>query len=816
MKTTNAKRLLAALLAVSMTAGIMTSCGKKETESSTPESSSSEPAVEEDDTPLVVGYAEFSEKFSPFFATTAYDQDVVDITSVFLLTGDRTGAIVEKGIEGETRSYNGTDYTYTGIADLTVDQGADTTTYTFKLRDDVKFSDGEVLNADDVIFSMYVYSDPSYYGSTTFSALPIVGMKNYRTQTSDEVYEKYNALFDIIYAAGEGNAVADVDQTIVDAMWDVVESEWTEDIQGIVDYVMANYGAAYSDAIMGMPVDEVNEDEGLRVTLGMVLWGFGDYDLEAGVLTGAVTGTTWDIANGERPTVSDYYEEAHAAYGTADAYTAAGESAVGADVVANARETFISEVGSQDESMAGGAITSIEGIKKISDTEVSVTLEGFDAAAVYKLGITVSPLHYYGDESLYDYENGKYGFEFGDMSLIESKTTTPMGAGPYVFDRYENKIVYFTANENYWKGEPATKYLQFKETDNKDMIAGVGTGTIDIANPDGSQDAFLEIKSYNSDDTLEGDVIFTNRVDNLGYGYIGLNAKNMNVGGVLDSEESKALRKAFATIMSVYRDVVVDSYYGDAASVINYPISNTSWAAPQPTDEGYSVAFSKAVDGSDLYTADMTADERYEVALNATIEWFKAAGYTFDEASGKFTAAPEGAKMDYEIIIPADGVGDHPSFMILTYAKEALAKIGITLTINDPADPNVLWNTLDAGEAEMWVAAWSSTVDPDMYQTHHSDNILGAGGTDSNKYNIVSEELDTLIMEARSSADQSFRKATYKSCLNVIIDWAVEIPVYQRQNCIIFSSERVNLDTVTPDITTFWDWMNDIELLEMN
>ena len=30
------------------------------------------------------------------------------------------------------------------------------------------------------------------------------------------------------------------------------------------------------------------------------------------------------------------------------------------------------------------------------------------------------------------------------------------------------------------------------------------------------------------------------------------------------------------------------------------------------------------------------------------------------------------------------------------------------------------------------------------------------------------------------------------------------------------STERVNIDTVTPDITTFWDWMNDIELLETN
>ena len=68
----------------------------------------------------------------------------------------------------------------------------------------------------------------------------------------------------------------------------------------------------------------------------------------------------------------------------------------------------------------------------------------------------------------------------------------------------------------------------------------------------------------------------------------------------------------------------------------------------------------------------------------------------------------------------------------------------------------------------------------------------------------------------RQSMDQSFRKQMYKSCLDIIVDWAVEIPVYQRQNAIIFSTERVNLDTVTPDITTYYGWLQEIENVELN
>ena len=77
-------------------------------------------AVIENSTPLVVGYSPFSEKFSPFYADTAYDQDVASMTQVSLLTTDRVGGIVYNAIEGETVPYNGTDYTYTPNKTYTV------------------------------------------------------------------------------------------------------------------------------------------------------------------------------------------------------------------------------------------------------------------------------------------------------------------------------------------------------------------------------------------------------------------------------------------------------------------------------------------------------------------------------------------------------------------------------------------------------------------------------------------------------------------------------------------------------------------------
>ncbi len=768
-------------------------------------------------TPLVVAYSEFSQKFSPFFSDTAYDGDVSSMTQISLLTTDRVGGIIFNAIEGETVAYNGTDYLYKGAADTKVvyDEASDTTKYTARLRVGMKFSDGTPVTADDVIFTYYTYLDPSYVGSTTLSSYDIVGLKDYQTQTTSDVYDKYAAMADAIFAAGVDHVWASTDawtQEQQDDFWTRLKTEWVTDVQGIVDYVHANYLADYAMETMGMEPAAISENEGLKVAFGMAMWGYGTMDLATGVLT-APSGATWDLKT-TFPTVEDYYSETYAAYEGDPAAYAGTESANGTDVLGNVNSAFIGFWGPKDESMGGAGVANITGIVKFDDYTVEVTVKGFSAPAVYSiLGINVTPLHYYGDVAKYDYANNKFGFDFGDLTKQESLTATPMGAGAYKFIKYENRVVFFEANEFFYRGSPKIKEIQFKETVSAEVASGVQTGTVDAGELTGSRSRFEEVASYNSNSEITGDKITTNKVDNLGYGYAGVNADTVNVGGEAASDASKNLRKGLATVLAVYRDVAIDSYYGEAASVINYPISNTSWAAPQPTDEDYKVAFSTDAAGNPIYTSDMTPEQKYAAAEAAALGFFEAAGYTV--ANGKITAAPEGAKLSYEIIVPAGGTGDHPAFAILTGAQGSLAKIGMELKINDPADTNILWDSLDAGSQELWTAAWGATIDPDMYQVYHSSSIVGEGGSESNHYHIRDAELDQLIVDARKSDDQNYRKAIYKQALDKIIDWAVEIPTYQRQNCVVFSTERIKVETITPDITTFWGWLSDIELLEM-
>ncbi len=733
------KRLLSLLMAALMALGCLTACGGAE------------------ENPLVVGYTPFSSKFSPFFADSAYDQDVADMVTLYLTSSDRQGAVIYNGIEGETINYNGTDYTYYGPANIVVTENEDGTVYyDIELRDDLKFSDGEKITIDDVIFSMYVLCDPAYDGSSSLYAQPIEGMEEYRSGM--------DTLFNLLVAAGRDNTDftywTEKTQT---AFWDDLEQAGTAFAQEIVDYC-------------------IKEGYGTNVATAAGAWGYDDLAADATAADffwAMCEGHEWDIL-----------------------YMSGYETA--GSLVQDLMEGYNNYViGVQ----TGDSATSISGIQKIDDYNMRVVMTEVDATSIYQLGVGIAPLHYYGSDKLFDYDNNQFGFPKGDLSSVRAKTTQPLGAGPYKFVKFENGVVNFEANKNYYLGAPKTNYINFLETQEADKLNGITTGTIDITDPSYDKNTVDAIQKANGGE-LNGSVITVSAVDKLGYGYIGMNSNVMSVGGDGGSEASKNLRKAFGTVFSVYRDVAIDSYYGELASVINYPISNTSWAAPQPTDDGYKLAFSTDVDGNDIYTSDMSDEDKYAAALDAALGFLEAAGYTVE--NGKITAAPEGAAMEYELMIPGDGIGDHPSFMICTLASEALSSIGMKLIVTDLSDSTELWDALDAQTCAMWCAAWDATVDPDMFQIYHPE------GGSSHHYAIKDDELSQLILDARATTDQTYRKAMYKACLDIIIDWACEIPVYQRQNAITFSTERINMDTVTPDITTFYGWMAEVHNIELN
>ena len=762
----NTKQVLALAMAVAMAAGLLAGCGSSA--SSSAESVASSEATSEaaatdtgsSDGTLVLADTGFEGKFSPFFAASSADQHVIDLTNIALLGADRKGEMILKGIEGETREYNGTDYTYYGPADCEVTENADgTVTYAINMRDDLVFSDGTPITIDDVIFNLYVYMDPTYDGSATLYSMPIAGLDDYRNSMT--------TLSKLIAEAGEDNT----DNSLFTAeqqkaFWDAVNEGGTAFAQEIVDNCVA---AGYAD-------------EG-NVAAAASAWGFDGLAADATAkdfFLAIAEKYDWNFASMEAETAGSALSDLIPA--DVYAYSTTGV-ATGADV------------------------DTVSGIVKTGDYSMTITTTELSNSMIYQLQLPIASLDYYGDRSLYDYDNHSYGFKKGDLSKVRSVTSAPMGAGMFTFSKYSDGVVYLDANPSYFDGAPKVAHVNMKETQEADKITGVQAGTIDISDPSYSLEVADQIADINGAEGEDGPVITTRLKDYRGYGYIALSAKNVNVGGDPSSQASKDLRKAIMTVIAAYRDEGIDSYYGDTATVINYPISNTSWAAPSVTDDGYQIAYSTDVDGNEIYTSDMKSEDKYAAALQAALGYFEAAGYTV--ANGQITAAPAGAKMEYQINIGASGNGDHPSFQTLTNAAAALKTIGFTLTVNDMANASDLFASYQSGAAEGWVAAWQSTNDPDMYQLYHSQGA-------TNYYAINDTDLDELIMAARATTDQEVRKTMYKEAMEIILDWGVELPVYQRSEATIFSTERVNIDTIAKDQTPYWTYKSELNNLELN
>lgn len=771
------KKLFALLLAFAMVLSLAACGGKDEVtpdtsdDAATVEDNSSddssaadsedaageETAAPENDTLVTTVEQGLEGKFSPFFGLSANDMTIWEATQAYTIEVDRVSNPIMTGIEGETREYNGTDYTYYTASDMVVTENEDGTVfYDITMRDDIKFTDGTMADIDDVIFAMYVYLDPTYDGNSTLFSTAIEGISEYRSGIEP--------LYSLLLAAGEDNTDFTYwDEATQTAFWsEGLPAAGDAFAQSIIDYLINSGNAAATD-----PIEAITPNWGFEVPEGATVTDFfnvmleayeGDYNALSD--TEAASGSIWS-----------YMDPAY-------------------------------QVGVE----TGESAPNVSGIQRTGDYSMRIVASKVDATMIYQLAIPITPMHYYGDESLYDYDNNKFGFVKGDLSGVKSKTSAPMGAGPYIFKEYSNGVVYMDANPDYFKGAPKIPHLNFMEAAEADKVTGITAGTMDITDPSYSTDIASQVADINGSEDLEGSVITTKLIDYRGYGYVGLAANNVKVGNDAASDESKNLRKAIATVISAYRDEGIDSYYGNTASIINYPISNTSWAALQVTDDGYQIAYSVDVNGEPIYTDGMSTEEKYAAALEAALGYFEAAGFTVED--GKVTAAPEGAKLEYQVNIGAGGAGDHPTFLILKNAADAFASIGITLTVNDLANSSDLYASYQTGVAEMWCAAWQAGTDPDMYQLYHSE-----GST--NYYQITDEELDELIEAGRLSTDQTYRKGLYKAAMEIIMDWGVELPVYQRSECVMISSERVKVDTLPNDMTPYWGWMNEVQNLEL-
>lgn len=257
-----------------------------------------------------------------------------------------------------------------------------------------------------------------------------------------------------------------------------------------------------------------------------------------------------------------------------------------------------------------------------------------------------------------------------------------------------------------------------------------------------------------------------------------------------------------ATIFSVSRGVLQEEN-GDLVNIVNYPVAQELWLSPSENEENYAIAYSKDLKGTEIFTDDKEAKAKTELAAGIALEYLEAAGYRTENQ--KVIETPKGASLQYTVWV-ADGE-ENPLYPVIEQAKQTLDSIGITLKVQEIDGDKLLQKKLRTGTQQIWVGS-RATADMDLgvrYGTSERTNIFG----------LKDKKMKKAIGSLQGIMTWQNRRAAYQRCFDIVLDWAVEVPVCEFQELTMFSSKRVNADTISQDFTPYYSWLNEIQKVKM-
>ena len=813
------KRLLSLLLISATLLCVFASCTPKQQDNG-PQNNS---GISNESTRLVLSTSELDGVFNPFYSSSAADGSIIGMTQISMLSSDKEGKVAC----GENESCVVLDYDTEFIKDGTKTTH---TVYRFVLKNNLKFSNGSPLTMKDVLFNLYVYLDPAYYGSATIYSTDIVGLKEYRTQSTNEseqdsFNEQFNALasdrmtrlvecIDFVYDKNKGTSLTEAQ--FVAALTEEMNAgkELSEDYGTVVsDYELAkkyfreelqkDYGYARGTAQdikftdkTGNPVTLTTDTEAFLYNEGYIKWIEDEYrfDYTMGEKSGQwteeqaieaiynsfipnqvdVVVTAWQTAL-ELHTYFAYLEKQEYFKNN----TTKIENISGIRFANRTEGVTVKGVNYGVPTYdANGAVTSGNEVLEITINEV-------DPKAIWNFGFTVAPMYYYSNAdqiAKFNYTTN-FGVEFGSIEFMDTvikdpnKIGVPVGAGPYkattrTGDSSAVSAGTFKAdNVVYFE---RNEHFMFPVKIKYINYQVVSTNLmLDTLYSGGVHFVEPACKQENIDSLASraAEGFASNFVMTNGYGYIGINAEkvpNINV--------RKAIMHAINTKHAV-------DYYSGYSYSIYRPMTKASWAYPE--DDG----------GQQFYTFDKTGEISEKLV--------KDAGYT-KNANGIYQKGDDVCKYVFTI---AGDTTDHPAYNSLKQAAEILNAHGFDIEVK--TDINAL-KKLNNGDLTVWAAAWGAGVDPDMYQVYHIDSTAGSTANWGyrairnnlgNKYDTelkIVQDLSDIIDAARETLDEDRRKEYYADALTKVMELAVELPTYQRSDLFAYNSKVIDASTLTP------------------
>ncbi len=481
-----------------------------------------------------------------------------------------------------------------------------------------------------------------------------------------------------------------------------------------------------------------------------------------------------------------------------------------------------------------------------SNEVLSITINGVDPKAIWNFSIGVAPMYYYSDAEHIAaanaadwYENDAFGVEYASQTFMNNvvknsaKIGVPVGAGAYAAskssggldnvqagDFYSLGVIYFERNPYFASVSPThqnaeIKKVRFKVVGSAHMLDSLYNSEVDFAEPNCKPETISQLNARKS----QG--IGNQSIRTAGYGYIGVNAGKV-----------QALNVRRAIMYCINTQECVD-YYKTSASAIYRSMSLSSWAYPKgaisyypyiagPIPAGDLQAMAAANKVDQAY-ADFVADTGKKAGQYFTAaeqESFitglvENAGYRLN-GNGTYQKGSDVLKYTFTI---AGEETDHPAYNAMNHASELLNKWGFE--INVTTDSNAL-KKLATGDLTVWAAAWGSTIDPDMYQVYHKDSkassVLNWGYKQilqnvNGKYDVEMEILDRLsdlIDAGRRTNDQNRRANIYSQALDDVMELAVELPTYQRDDLFAYNAAKIDVNSFNKDVSPYTGLTSDI------
>ena len=822
-------RVLCATLCVCALLPLVTACGCNNKKNN----------YSNEETPLVLASEALDGVFNPFFYTSGADGSIVALTQIGMLNTDEKGKLA-CGWDRDcvTLAYTVVTHGSKEQYDISQDYNDYYTEYSFAIKNGIKFSNGETLSGKDVLFNLYTLLDPSYTGSSTLYSVNIKGLKAYRAQTYNENEQDQ---LDAKFAAEAAARINDVlawcrdEHAPKDAMTEqqkeVIEkaktffreelvSEWASADSSKESYEKYGFTETwqvflYLEGFITVKSEKIKNADGKFDTKYTV--DYNDTDKYQDKSKEALIDRVYNSFTSETAPLSSYKDNFRKIIG--------GGTATASNLREYYKSVCISEYFKQYDRLQ---VPNISGITltrgdtlPTNDTGATqalgeeceilkIIVNGVDPKAIYNFSFTVTPMSYYSTEeeiNKYSYENNHFGVAFADSDFFEQMQLkqVPVGAGPYKAttantdceaegsipkknDFFRDNVVYYERNNNFYTvfGNDTSKNAKIKKVRYKVISTDQMYNAVTGANPEVYYSE-PQATPDNMKKLADAKGIGVELADNLGYGYIGINAKY-----VKEIEVRRAIMYCLDTSLCV-------EYYGSYASAIYRSMSSNSWAYPAGCMPYYA---EKSYDnckydaeGNVISIGEFNAEKAQQSALAEV----QAAGYSIG-GDGKLVNA-KNEKLTFTFTIAGDST-DHPAWRTMDKAAKLLNEIGFDVTVTK--DANAL-SKLSSGTLAVWAAAWSSTIDPDMYQVYHKDStatsirnwgfpyIMEEGTEEEND---LLDRLAELIEDGRATIVEKDRKGIYSDALDTVMELAVECPTYQRKNLYIWNSTVIDSSTL--------------------